>query len=56
MCTAIPSYDGQTFDDMSEESEKRNFIVKKPLRPVPSQGIVSQKKSISDPSEVKRGD
>ena len=40
---AIRSYDEQAFDNMSEESEN-NFIVKKSLRPVPSQGMVEQAK------------
>ena len=30
---------------MSEESEKKNFIVKKSLRPVPSQGEAEQAKT-----------
>ena len=42
--TAIHSYDEQEFDNTSEESEKTNFIVKKSLRPVPSQGMVDQVK------------
>ena len=29
---------------MTEESEKKTFIVKKPLQPVPSEGIVEQAK------------
>ena len=41
MYPAIHWYDDQAFD-MSEESEKNNLIVKKPLWPVPSQGIVEQ--------------
>jgi len=41
---AIHRYD-QAFDDMNEESEKkRSFIVKKPLWPVLSRGIVGQAK------------
>ena len=40
----ICSYDEQAFDNMSEESEN-NFIVKKSLRPVPSQGMVEQAKT-----------
>ena len=39
MSTAIRSYDEQAFDNMSEKSGKKNFIVKKSLRPVPSQSI-----------------
>ena len=41
MYTAILRYD-QAFNDMSEESEKKieHFIVKKPLQPVPSKGII----------------
>ena len=42
MYTAIHSYDEQAFDNMSEESDKKNFIVKKSFRPVPSQGMVEQ--------------
>ena len=43
--TAICSDDEQAFDHMSEESEKKkNFIMKKSLRPVPSQGMVEQAK------------
>ena len=40
--TAICSYDEQAFNNMSEESGKneKTTIVKKPLRPVPSQGKV----------------
>ena len=53
---AIHSYDKeQAFDNMSEESEKPNFIVKKSLRPVPSQSMVEQAKkhlAASDPGEV----
>ena len=44
MYTAIHSYDEQAFDNMSEESEEKNFIVKKSLRPVPSRGLVEQAK------------
>ena len=29
MCTAICSYDEQAYNNMSEESEKNNFVVKK---------------------------
>ena len=43
MYTMIRSYDEQAFD-MSEESGKKNFIVKKSLRPVPGQGMVEQAK------------
>ena len=39
---AIHSYDEQAFDNMSEESKKNNFIVKKSLRP--SQVMVKQVK------------
>ena len=42
---AIRSDDEQTFVNMSEESEKRNFIIKKSLQPVPSQGMVEQAKN-----------
>ena len=31
-------------DNMNEESENNNFIVKKSLQPVPSQGMVEQAK------------
>ena len=44
MYAAIHNYDEQAFDNMSEESEKKNFVVKKLLRPVPSQGMVEQAK------------
>ena len=37
MYTAIRSYDEEAFDNMSEQSEKKNFIIKKSLLPVPSQ-------------------
>ena len=43
MYTRICSDDEQAFD-MSEESEEKNFIVKKSLWPVPSQGMVEQAK------------
>ena len=43
MCPAIHNYDEQAFDNMSEESEN-NFISKKSLWPVPSQGKVEQAK------------
>ena len=43
MYATIRSYDEQAFN-MSEESEKKNFIVQKSLRPVPSQGKVEQAK------------
>ena len=38
MHPAIHRYEDHTFDDMGEESEKKqeHFIVKKPLRPVPN--------------------
>ena len=38
------SYDEQAFNNMSEESEKINFIVKKLLQPVLSRGMVEQTK------------
>ena len=44
MYPAICSYDEQAFNNMREEIEKRDFIVKQSLRPVPSQGIVEQAK------------
>ena len=44
MHTAIHSYDEQAFINIREESEKKNFIVKKLLLPVPSQGTVEQVK------------
>ena len=45
MYTAIHSYDEQAFDNMNEESGKKNpLIVKKLLRPVTSQGMVEQAK------------
>ena len=34
----------QAFDNVSEENEKKHFIIKKSLRPAPSQGIVEQAK------------
>ena len=43
MYTTIRSYDEQAFD-MSEKSEKKNFLVQKSLRPVPSQSMVEQAK------------
>ena len=45
MFPAIRNYDEQAFDNMSEQSEEKNFIVKKSLRPVPSQGMVEQAKN-----------
>ena len=48
MYTAIRNYDEQAFDNMSEENEKKTFIIKKSLRPVPSQGIVEQAKKHGD--------
>ena len=42
MYPAIHRYDDQAFDYISEESEKKNFIVKKSLWHIPSQGIVEQ--------------
>ena len=44
MYAAICSDDERAFANKSEESDKKNFIVKKSLRPVPSQGIVEQAK------------
>ena len=44
MYPAIRSYDEQAFDNMSEESEKKNFIVEKSLWPVQSQDMVEQAK------------
>ena len=44
MYPAIRSYDEQAFDNMSEESENNNFIVKTSLQPVPSQGVDEQAK------------
>ena len=44
MYPAIRSYDEQTFDNMSEESENNNSIVEKSLRPVSSQGMVEEAK------------
>ena len=41
---AICSYDDEAFDNMSEESEEKETIIKKSLRPVPSQGMVEQAK------------
>ena len=38
------SYDEQAFNNLSEESENNNFIVKKSLRPVLSQDMVEQAK------------
>jgi len=51
---AIRIYDEQAFDNMSEESEKNNFVIQKLLRPVTSQGMVEQAKKMAspDPSEV----
>ena len=43
MYPAIRSYE-QAFDNMSEESENNNFIVKKSLWPIPSRGMVEQVK------------
>ena len=40
MYPAIRSYDEQAFDNVSEESENNNFITKKSLQPVTSQGMV----------------
>ena len=44
MYPAICRADDQAFDDRSEESEEKNFIVKKLLLPVPSQGMDEQTK------------
>ena len=44
MYPAIRSCDEQAFDNMSKESEKKNFIMKKSLSPVPSAGMVEQAK------------
>ena len=44
MYTTIHSCDEQAFDNMSEEGEKKNFILRKSLWPVPSQGMVEQAK------------
>ena len=44
MYPAIRSYDEQAFDNMSEESENNNFIIRTSLRPVPSRGMVQQTK------------
>ena len=45
MYPAIRGYDEQAFDNnMSEESENNKFIVKKSLRPIPSQVMVEQAK------------
>ena len=54
MYPAICSYDEQALNNMSKESEKKNFIVKISLRPVQSQGKVEQAKNMvtSDPSKV----
>ena len=58
MHPAIHKYDDETFDDMSEESEKKKNLSTLSLRnrslwPVPSQGIVGQakKKANEYPSE-----
>ena len=47
MYTEINSHDEHAFNNMSEESEKKNLIVKKSLRPVPSRGVVEQAKKHS---------
>ena len=44
MYPAIRSYDAQAFNNMSEESKKKNVIVKKLLRPVWSRGMIGQAK------------
>ena len=46
MFPAIHKYDDQTFDDMNEESDKQKFVIEKPLRPLPSHGIVEQAKKM----------
>ena len=46
MYPVICSSDEQGVDNMSEESGKKNFIIKKSLWPVPSQGIVEQAKKM----------
>ena len=54
MYPVIRSYDEQSFNNMSEESWKKNFIVKKSLQSVPSQSMVEQAKNMaaSDSGEV----
>ena len=45
MCTPICRYVVEASADISEESEEKHFkcfIVKKPLWPVPTQGVVEQ--------------
>ena len=42
MYPAIRSYDEQAFDNISEESEQKSFLVKKSLQPVPTRGIVER--------------
>ena len=47
MCTAIHRFVDQAFNHITEESENKHFerfIINKPLRPVPTQGIVEQAK------------
>ena len=44
MYPAIHRYDEQVFGYINEESEKINFIIKKSLWPVPSEGMVEQAK------------
>ena len=41
---AIRRCDDEEFDDTSKKSEKKNFIINKPLRPVQNQGIGEQAK------------
>ena len=61
MYTAIHSFDESTFDNISEKSEKKNFLVKKSSQPVPnpSQGMVGPQAKImatSDPARLPRRD
>ena len=44
MYPTIRSYDEQAFDNKTEESENRNFIVKKSLQLVRTEGMVEQAK------------
>ena len=48
MYPAISSCDEQVFDNMNEESEKKNFIIRKSLPPVLTQGIVEQAEQNGD--------
>ena len=45
MYSPIRSFDEQAFKHLSEQSKKKNFVVKKSLWPVPSQGMVEQAKT-----------